>query len=62
MGYSPKATQTPVIYKQKSAHVWTGDMCRYLLGHFLHVAHHEGVALGVEERGEAPRVLECDQV
>ena len=37
-------------------------MCRYLLGHFLHVAHHEGIAFGVEERGEAPRVLECDQM
>ncbi len=61
MGYSPRATQTPVI-SYKSAQACHASVSAHLFSNLLHVAHDQIVAVWVEECWEAPWVLESDKV
>lgn len=60
MGYSPSATQMPVIWAVSGGVL--GRRGAYSFSNVLHVSHYEVIALGVVENGEAPGVFEGDEV
>jgi hypothetical protein len=62
MGYSPSATQMPVIYDCKLGKSTKPVSGKYLLGNFFQVPDHEIVALRVVKYREAPWVFESYEV
>jgi hypothetical protein len=62
MGYSPSATQMPVIYACKLWSLVKLVSGEYLLGDIFQMPDHEVVALWVVKCGEAPWVFEGDEM
>lgn len=62
MGYSPRATHTPVIYNPRLAEADVAAVGAHLFSHLFHVSDNEVVAFWVEESWKAPWVLEGDEM
>lgn len=63
VGYSPKATHTPTIWKVSAAgRSGRRDRGSYLLGNVFQMLADQVVAGGVEQNGKTPGVSEDDQM
>ena len=62
VGYSPRATQTPVSYAKHVSIYSQLRKAKYLFRNFIHVEPNKVVTVGVVQDRETPRVLEGHQV